>query len=65
MEGKPECFNPRTRRGCDLTPAPLKDFIYMVSIHAPAGGATGMDGNIHDISAVSIHAPAGGATWAK
>ena len=58
------CFNTRTRAGCDS----IGVFIYahwvIVSIHAPARGATVR----HDQSArpreVSIHAPARGATLA-
>ena len=35
----------------------------LVSIHAPAGGATEMvPGDIFSVGNVSIHAPAGGAT---
>ena len=33
------CFNPRTRKGCDLYPAILLQF-YFVSIHAPVKDAT-------------------------
>ncbi len=32
-------FNPRTRMGCDYTDGPTKK-AFMVSIHAPAWGAT-------------------------
>ena len=34
----------------------------LVSIHAPAGGATTFDELMQSLRAVSIHAPAGGAT---
>ena len=34
----------------------------IVSIHAPAGGATKIGGQWYDSDDVSIHAPAGGAT---
>ncbi len=34
----------------------------VVSIHAPAGGATEDDDTIERMDSVSIHAPAGGAT---
>ena len=37
----------------------------MVSIHAPAGGATFAPRDISITFDVSIHAPAGGATWIK
>ena len=33
------CFNPRTRMGCDL-PVSVEQFPFLVSIHAPAWGAT-------------------------
>ncbi len=54
-------FNPRTRMGCDLTRA-FPGSTGIVSIHAPAWGATALLflGYLHDI--VSIHAPAWGAT---
>ena len=36
----PICFNPRTRKGCDL-PSPSRSAVQLpVSIHAPARGAT-------------------------
>ena len=35
----PHCFNPRTRRGCDMASLQLIRYS-SVSIHAPAGGAT-------------------------
>ena len=56
------CFNPRTREGCDENVHEEADFDYLVSIHAPARGATPemtIDLSIFD---VSIHAPARGAT---
>ena len=34
----------------------------MISIHAPAGGATTKTGATGDALEISIHAPAGGAT---
>jgi hypothetical protein len=55
-------FNPRSRRGSDTqhthqaAPQPL------VSIHAPAGGATEQWFQRRGVVRVSIHAPAGGAT---
>ena len=36
----------------------------IISIHAPAGGATGIGGRLHCLDVISIHAPAGGATTA-
>ena len=55
------CFNPRTRVGCDLSlcviPSPR-----LVSIHAPAWGATGSRQSVSYLTCVSIHAPAWGAT---
>ena len=55
------CFNPRTRTGCDdLTCVyPHK---YVVSIHAPARGATAGRTFTCPRVSVSIHAPARGAT---
>ncbi len=55
------CFNPRAcgRRDTNI----LRKFpIPLVSIHAPAGGATFSCGLKRCDSKVSIHAPAGGAT---
>jgi len=57
------CFNPRTREGCDKIIDGEIYSTFIVSIHAPARGATyhpdifGTQGNF-----VSIHAPARGAT---
>ena len=55
------CFNPRTRMGCDphLVGAYL---LGLVSIHAPAWGATTIKYGTRLTSSVSIHAPAWGAT---
>ena len=56
-----DCFNPRTREGCDID-----DLVVLrssvVSIHAPAKGATDQNAVGLDFLAVSIHAPAKGAT---
>ena len=54
-------FNPRARVGRDdfLNAAPIH---VIVSIHAPAWGATGRPGDGSSPSPVSIHAPAWGAT---
>ena len=35
-----KCFNPRTREGCDVFDFPYADYPFLVSIHAPARGAT-------------------------
>ena len=77
----PKVFNPRSREGSDLlsTPNPLEaTVVLMVSIHAPARGATpcqvrtnrfnprSREGSdeicCNRIHVVSIHAPARGAT---
>ena len=42
--------------------ADLDALVELVSIHAPAGGATVKDCDRSEKQAVSIHAPAGGAT---
>ncbi|MHB9293881.1 hypothetical protein Holit_03000 [Hollandina sp. SP2] len=57
------CFNPRTRVGCDAEPKMTYEEMLMVSIHAPAWGATypfPVSSTAH--KSVSIHAPAWGAT---
>ena len=56
------CFNPRAREGRDEEARALFGSRYVVSIHAPARGATkGLD-NYSWNKNVSIHAPARGAT---
>ena len=56
------CFNPRPRAGGDFNSIALKHIYSIVSIHAPAQGATtGLQFNPNLIP-VSIHAPAQGAT---
>jgi len=55
------CFNPRSRGGSDQR-ATKAHKLYHVSIHAPAGGATGAPDRCVVQCLVSIHAPAGGAT---
>ena len=55
------CFNPRARGGRDSDEAIDID-PEVVSIHAPAGGATFDGKNAQMEFSVSIHAPAGGAT---
>jgi len=57
-----ESFNPRTRTGCD-TWTKLDELVtHLVSIHAPARGATLGWKNLFPSASVSIHAPARGAT---
>tara|TARA_Y100001001_G_scaffold151220_1_gene162596 strand:- start:10520 stop:10771 length:252 start_codon:yes stop_codon:yes gene_type:complete len=56
-----ECFNPRAREGRDgIDVEVLKD--WLVSIHAPARGATVWNVAAGPSIQVSIHAPARGAT---
>ena len=55
------CFNPRTRKGCDVIRW-QRDTTYIVSIHAPARGATALVLREAVHIEVSIHAPARGAT---
>ena len=58
-----QSFNPRTRVGCDTINCSGGDPRYVVSIHAPAWGATPRSYIIANaLNAVSIHAPAWGAT---
>ncbi len=54
-------FNPRARRGRDGGYM-QGSVVIIVSIHAPAGGATAATGTGQHPGEVSIHAPAGGAT---
>ncbi len=55
------CFNPRARVGRDK-PSIKGLYVYYVSIHAPAWGATSrVDKHVTQVQ-VSIHAPAWGAT---
>ena len=56
------CFNPRARGGRDAIMLVENPPIFAVSIHAPAGGATCLNGGGYGFALVSIHAPAGGAT---
>ena len=61
LKRRSECFNPRTREGCDSKF--LSSFQGLaVSIHAPARGATIVLGDNFTQMIVSIHAPARGAT---
>ena len=55
-------FNPRPREGGDLTAAKNHQARWIISIHAPAKGATTDDTPYEVESMISIHAPAKGAT---
>ncbi len=55
------CFNPRAREGRDLAEFGAAE-VPLVSIHAPARGATLYASELHRFIYVSIHAPARGAT---
>ena len=55
-------FQSTRPRGARLNVAYLPAFILVVSIHAPAGGATLTHKALARCRRVSIHAPAGGAT---
>ena len=55
-------FNPRTRVGCDFFTFFITCSLKIVSIHAPAWGATVSAAWADIIEDVSIHAPAWGAT---
>jgi len=55
-------FNPRSRAGSDLIQL-YKVALEMVSIHAPARGATFDHPGSRSSLKVSIHAPARGATY--
>ena len=55
-------FNPRSREGSDGVTAQLKNQDEIISIHAPAKGATNTDTYIKIFGVISIHAPAKGAT---
>ena len=54
-------FNPRSRKGSD-SGLSVADAIALISIHAPARGATDLDASGDNANAISIHAPARGAT---
>ena len=54
-------FNPRPRTGGDHF-LDVTGFLFLVSIHAPARGATSLSGDAERLTGVSIHAPARGAT---
>ena len=55
-------FNSRSRMGSDLLPGTGLAQVVLVSIHAPAWGATAIDLVVAGRRGVSIHAPAWGAT---
>ena len=55
-------FNPRARVGRDTIQLDVGTAQVLVSIHAPAWGATSLQSNSLVLSPVSIHAPAWGAT---
>ena len=57
-----QCFNPRTRMGCDLSDVRLVYAEPTASIHAPAWGATSLSRETGEGTDASIHAPAWGAT---
>ena len=59
--GQEDGFNPRAREGRDAGELVLSS-LHLVSIHAPARGATDMPAVIALYHPVSIHAPARGAT---
>ena len=55
-------FNPRTRVGCDLGFSTCDHPLNVISIHAPAWGATRIATALNVTLRISIHAPAWGAT---
>ena len=54
-------FNPRSREGSDITEY-INDNINLISIRAPARGATMLAGYVLRYYKISIRAPARGAT---
>ena len=58
-----QCFNPRARVGRDQTLGKELMSSRLVSIHAPAWGATLSRVVFKRLGIVSIHAPAWGATF--
>ena len=60
--GQRKSFNPRTRAGCDSLSGHEDKRPAIVSIHAPARGATNQQARCLRSFLVSIHAPARGAT---
>ena len=57
-----ECFNSRTRKGCDNRSLDFPPLPTLVSIHAPVKGATKRPDSFIFSPVVSIHAPVKGAT---
>ena len=57
-------FNPRSREGSDAIDI-LADPGTLISIHAPAKGATLTAQEFDSVMAISIHAPAKGATQSR
>mgnify|MGYP005759827013 CR=1 FL=1 len=55
-------FNPRSREGSDAVVAVPAESVDLISIHAPARGATESDEVDGTLISISIHAPARGAT---
>ncbi len=55
-------FNPRAREGRDAAVGARGHAVWVVSIHAPARGATRPGVGLRRVPRVSIHAPARGAT---
>ena len=64
MEWSEDGFNPRARVGRDFV-SNISAVCGLVSIHAPAWGATAAYPAAMEIAIVSIHAPAWGATTVK
>ena len=58
-------FNPRSRKGSDLTSRRISSGLIAISIHAPARGATKAISDLWGLNVISIHAPARGATVIK
>ena len=57
-----EYFNPRSREGSDAVGVLCFSLFEIISIHAPAKGATCSDMDNMTNNIISIHAPAKGAT---
>jgi len=57
------CFNPRARRGRDLTSIQLHKRHQQFQSTRPQGARPAMNAKNVELLDVSIHAPAGGATW--
>ena len=55
-------FNPRSREGSDIFIQHLLYYPFLISIHAPAKGATYFIKETDKTYKISIHAPAKGAT---